>query len=151
MPPSPADLLGSEAMQNLLAEAQQKYDNVILDGTPVLVVTDAHVLCGMVDGVAMVISSSQTPRGVALRTKRMLLGFRARLVGAVLNRVRAQKGGYFREAYKSYYDYAGGAAASPAAPRMAASRSSDAASAMDSPPLDLSGRDEGDTGQDQPS
>ncbi|NIA21580.1 MAG: polysaccharide biosynthesis tyrosine autokinase [Anaerolineaceae bacterium] len=151
VPPSPADLLGSEAMQNLLAEAQQKYDNVILDGTPVLVVTDAHVLCGMVDGVAMVISSSQTPRGVALRTKRMLLGFRARLLGAVLNRVRAQKGGYFREAYKSYYDYAGGAAASPAAPRMAASRSSDAASAMDSPPLDLSGRDEGDTGQDQPS
>jgi len=148
VPPSPADLLGSEAMQNLLAEAQGRYDNVILDGTPVLVVSDAHVLCSMVDGVAMVISCSQTSRGVALRTKRMLLGFRARLVGAVLNRIRAQKGGYFREAYKSYYDYAGTKTA-PASPAMAPP--SDAASALDSM-TDLPDQDGGsDTDQDRPS
>ncbi|MBN2582883.1 MAG: polysaccharide biosynthesis tyrosine autokinase [Planctomycetes bacterium] len=106
VPPSPADLLGSEAMQNLLVEARQRYDNIILDSTPVLVVADSHVLCSMVDGVTMVINCQKTSRGVATRTKRMLLGFRARVVGAVLNRIRAQKGGYFREAYRNYYDYA---------------------------------------------
>jgi len=148
VPPSPGDLLGSEAMQNLLAEAQGRYDNVILDGTPVLVVSDAHVLCSMVDGVVMVISCSQTSRGVALRTKRTLQGFRARLVGAVLNRIRAQKGGYFREAYKSYYDYAGTTAAQ-AGPALMTSPS-DTASALDSmaePP----DRGESDTDQAEPS
>jgi len=104
--PSPADLLGSEGMQKLLAEAVGRYDTVLIDGPPILVVTDAHVLCSMVDGVALTLSSTETSSGVAVRAKRALLGLRARVVGAVLNRVRATRGGYFREAYKSYYDYA---------------------------------------------
>jgi capsular exopolysaccharide synthesis family protein len=106
LPPSPADLLGSEAMQLLLVEAGKRYDNIILDGAPVLVVADAHVLCGMADGTVLVIDGLETSRGVAGRARRTLLGFRARLIGAVLNRVRARKGGYFREAYQSYYEYA---------------------------------------------
>ena len=108
VPPSPGDLLGSEAMQNLLTEARGRYDSVILDGPPILIVSDAHVLCSMVDGAAMVVSCADTPRGVAIRGKRTLQTLKARVVGAVLNRIRATKGGYFREAYKSYYDYAGG-------------------------------------------
>ena len=43
-----------------------------------------------------------------MRGKRTLLALKARLVGAVLNRIRATKGGYFREAYKSYYAYSAG-------------------------------------------
>jgi len=107
-PPSPADLLGSEAMQTLLTDAAGRYDNVVIDGAPILVVADAHVLCSMVDGTAMVISCADTSRGVATRGKRTLQMLKAQLVGAVLNRVRATRGGYFREAYRSYYDYAGG-------------------------------------------
>jgi capsular exopolysaccharide synthesis family protein len=112
LPPSPADLLGSEAMQTLLVETGKRYDNIILDGAPVLVVADAHVLCGMADGTVLVVDGLETSRGVASRARRTLLGFRARLVGAVLNRVRARKGGYFRESYQAYYDYAAEAKAS---------------------------------------
>lgn len=106
VPPSPADLLGSEAMQRLLAQAREAYDCVVLDGAPLLIVSDAHVLSSMVDGCVLVISSIETPRGVAIRARRTLQDLRARTVGAVLNRVRATKGGYFRETYRSYYDYA---------------------------------------------
>jgi len=109
VPPSPADLLGSEAMQRLLADMRTKYDTVVLDGAPILVVSDAHVLCSMVDGTALVVNATSTSRGVAGRAKRTLVGLRARVVGAVLNQVRATKGGYCREAYKSYYDYAASA------------------------------------------
>jgi capsular exopolysaccharide synthesis family protein len=112
VPPSPADLLGSEGMQNLLADVRGRYDAVIVDGPPILVVSDAHVLCGMVDGAVLVVSAASTPRGVAIRATRTLRGLRARVVGAVLNRVRATKGGYFREQYKSYYAYAGTGATS---------------------------------------
>jgi len=111
LPPSPADLLGSEAMQNLLTDACGRYDNVIIDGPPILVVSDAHVLCSMVDGTAMVVSCAETSRGVAIRGKRTLQMLKAQVVGAVLNRIRATKGGYFREAYRSYYDYASAAPA----------------------------------------
>lgn len=131
VPPSPADLLGSEAMQNVLAEARQRYDNVIIDGTPVLVVADSHVLCRLVDGVTMVINCRKTSRGMAMRSRRMLMGFRARVVGAVLNRIRAQKGGYFRETYRNYYDYAkptaGAATAASRASSSPSARSADTA------------------------
>ncbi len=124
VPPSPADLLGSEAMQKVLAEARRRYDNVIIDGTPVLVVADSHVLCRLVDGVTMVINCRKTSRGMAIRSRRMLLGLRARVVGAVLNRIRAQKGGYFRETYRNYYDYAKPAAVA-ASGTLATARSGD--------------------------
>ena len=117
VPPSPADLLGSEGMQNLLADVRGRYDAVVLDGPPILVVSDAHVLCGMVDGTALVVSAVSTPRGVAIRATRTLRNLRARVVGAVLNRVRATKGGYFREQYKSYYAYAGVGATSVGSPK----------------------------------
>lgn len=107
LPPSPADLLGSQAMQDLLAKMRDRYDGVILDGPPMLLVADGHVLASMVDGVAVVMSGRQTSRGVAMRTKRMLQGLRARVVGGVLNRARAQKGGYFRESFRAYYEYSG--------------------------------------------
>ena len=107
LPPSPADLLGSQAMQDLLAKMRDRYDAVILDGPPMLLVADGHVLASMVDGVAVVMSSRQTSRGVAMRTKRMLQSLRARVVGGILNRVRAEKGGYFRESFRAYYEYSG--------------------------------------------
>ncbi|NLX59367.1 MAG: polysaccharide biosynthesis tyrosine autokinase [Phycisphaerae bacterium] len=142
VPPSPADLLGSEAMQNVLAEARQRYDNVIIDGTPVLVVADSHVLCRLVDGVTMVINCRKTSRGMAMRTRRMLQGFRARVVGAVLNRIRAQKGGYFRETYRNYYDYAKPSAGAATA---ASRASSPSARSADTAALDeLSGSGPGD-------
>ncbi len=107
LPPSPADLLGSQAMQDLLEKMRERYDAVVLDGPPMLLVADGHVLASMVDGVALVMSTKKTSRGVAMRTKRMLQGLRARLVGGILNRVRAQKGGYFRESFRAYYEYSG--------------------------------------------
>ena len=37
-----------------------------------------------------------------------VVALRAHLFGAVLNRIRATKGGYFRQSFEAYYDYAGG-------------------------------------------
>lgn len=121
LPPSPGDLLGSEAMQNLLTEVRGRYDAVVIDGPPILVVSDANVLCSMVDGTVLVVSAASTPRGVAIRATRTLRSLKARVVGAVLNRVRATKGGYFREQYKSYYAYAGTSGDDTAAPATKAS------------------------------
>ncbi len=107
LPPSPADLLGSERMRQILHEASDRYDTVLVDAAPMLVVADAHLLVQAVDGVVLVLRAGENTRGLAVRAARAVLGLRARLLGAVLNSARATRGGYFREAYQAYYDYAG--------------------------------------------
>jgi len=106
-PPSPAGLVGCETMRQLVAEEVEAYDRVIVDGAPMLVVADNHLVTPMLDGVILVFHAGENTRGVAQRTVQQILTLHGRLFGAVLNRVRATKGGYFRESFQAYYDYAG--------------------------------------------
>ncbi len=105
MPPNPAELLGSGFMQELLEGAKRKYDRVILDGPPSLLVTDALILAVQVDGVVMVSRAVSNSRGALRRAREQLDRINARIVGAVLNGVQARAGGYFRRQYREYYDY----------------------------------------------
>ena len=116
-PPSPAELLGSPSMRQLIVDQGKAYDRVIIDGAPMLVVADNYLLAEDVDGVVMVFRAGTNTRGMAQRATRQVLALRGRVFGAVLNRVRATKGGYFRESYHAYYDYSG--AAQPADMRLA--------------------------------
>jgi len=117
-PPSPAELLGSDSMRSLVAEQTRAYDQVLMDGAPMLLVADNHLMADVVDGVVLALRADQNTRGMAQRAVRQVLTLRAHLFGAVLNRVRATRGGYFRESYEAYYDYAESTA--PAAPAVAA-------------------------------
>ena len=107
LPPSPAELLGSHSMRQLMTEQARAYDHVIVDGAPILVVADNHLLAEVVDGIILVFRAGENTRGIALRAAAQMRALRGRLLGAVLNRVRATKGGYFRESFQAYYDYAG--------------------------------------------
>jgi len=105
LPAHPAELLGSPRMQGLLKELRKNYDNVIVDGPPVLLVSDATVLAGVVDATILVFNASATSRGAAQRTIRELKNVNAKIVGCVLFAARAMKGGYFQEQFKSYRRY----------------------------------------------
>jgi succinoglycan biosynthesis transport protein ExoP len=105
LPPSPAELLGSARMRQLIQDMSQRYDQVLIDAAPMLVVADNYLLAEAVDGVIIVYRAGENTKGVAQRTARQVRSLRAHLMGAILNRVRATKGGYFREAYQAYYDY----------------------------------------------
>ena len=105
VPPNPAVLLSSERMQKLLSSQRDYYDHIIIDGPPALLLTDARILAGQVDGTIMVVHAGNTSRGVVGRMLRELKTDQVRILGVLLNAVRPQKGGYFRETYRSYYDY----------------------------------------------
>lgn len=105
MPPTPAELLGSEAMRKLLAEAREKYQRVILDGPPALLISDAVVLAMQVDGVIVVARAETNRKGALKRVREQLESINARIVGAVLNGVKAKAGGYFRKHYRDFYEY----------------------------------------------
>ncbi len=104
-PPNPAELLGSSYLRDAVADARSRYDQVIFDGPPVLLVSDAMVLAGAVDGVLVVCQYQVTSRGAFQRTQAQLEAISARVFGAVLNMVETRAGGYFRKAYQEFYEY----------------------------------------------
>lgn len=105
LPPTPADLLGSPAMRELLTRARSMYDRIILDGPPSLLMSDASVLATLVDGVILVARAEENTKGALRRAKEQLEHIGARVLGAILNGVRSRAGGYFREQYRDFYDY----------------------------------------------
>ena len=105
LPANPSELLGGARMEDLLSKGRNYYDYIIIDGPPVLLVSDAKVLAGLVDATLLVINAAATSRGVAQRTIRELKEVNARIVGCVLFAARSIKGGYFQEQFKSYRKY----------------------------------------------
>jgi len=105
LPANPAELLGSPRMADLLKNQSKKYDHIIIDGPPVLLVSDAKVLAGLVDAIVMVVNASATSRGAAHRAIRELKEVNANVIGSVLFAARSIRGGYFQEQFKSYRRY----------------------------------------------
>jgi len=105
VPPNPAELLNGETCRTVLKEAASRYDQVIIDTSPVLLASDALVLGPEVNGVIVVVRARQNSRGIARRACSLLTDVNARLFGVVLNAAQVTRGGYFREQLRDYYDY----------------------------------------------
>jgi len=105
LPANPSELLGNARMEELLAKQRENYDYIIIDSPPVLLVSDAKILAGIVDATLLVFNAGTTSRGAAQRTIREFKQVNAKIVGCVLFAVRAIKGGYFQEQFKSYRKY----------------------------------------------
>jgi capsular exopolysaccharide synthesis family protein len=105
IPPNPAELLGSDLCRAFVEEASNQYDHVIFDSPPILLASDALALASQVDGSIVVFRAKENSRGVAQRACSMLWHANAHVFGAVLNGAQAQRGGYFREQLRTFYEY----------------------------------------------
>jgi capsular exopolysaccharide synthesis family protein len=100
LPPDPAELLGSQRMRALLAQACEQVDAVVVDSPPVLPLADAVALAPHVDGVLLVVDLQRTPREAARRAAGQLRAVGARVVGVVVNNVPTDGRRYY---YYHYY------------------------------------------------
>ena len=94
-------LFRSERVPQILNEARDAYDYVLLDTPPLVPVFDAAVLARAVDGVIVVVAADRTPRkllGAALD----LLDPK-KVVGIVFNADSSPLFGYHASAYKPYF------------------------------------------------
>jgi len=103
VPPNPAGILGSQRMQELLAELAQQVEVVLIDSPPVLSVTDAAVLAQGVDGVLLVLEAGHTRREAARQAVERLRQVGANLVGVVLNAVPTHNDSYYYYSYNGYH------------------------------------------------
>jgi succinoglycan biosynthesis transport protein ExoP len=104
LPPNPAELLSSNRAASVIEALHERCDLLLIDSPPVVPVTDALVVAGLVDGVLLVGDSGSTTKRSLARAVELLRQVDAPLVGAVLNGVGARTE-YGYEYGKEYYAY----------------------------------------------
>jgi succinoglycan biosynthesis transport protein ExoP len=108
---TPKDVFGSAAMDNLLAEARQRFDLVILDTAPTLAVSDTRILTAKADVTVFLARWRKTPEKAIATALRTLEQSGAHVSGLALTQVdmnaQAKYGygdaGYYYADYKKYY------------------------------------------------
>lgn len=95
IPPNPAELLGSKAMNEFIKIASEQFDILLFDTPPVLAVTDAQILANKCDGTILVVSSETTESEVAIKAKELLVSANAKILGAVLNNKKQKQNEYY--------------------------------------------------------
>ncbi|MDV7991217.1 polysaccharide biosynthesis tyrosine autokinase [Rhodococcus sp. IEGM 1374] len=102
IPPNPSELLGSEASRAMLVELRSKFDYVIVDGAPLLPVTDSAVLTTHADGALLVTRYGHTKSNELSRSIGNLDTIGAHVLGVVLALTPSKKG----DMYSYSYNYA---------------------------------------------
>jgi succinoglycan biosynthesis transport protein ExoP len=115
-PPNPTQLIESDKLRSLLAEARDEYAFIVIDAPPALIVSDALALVGQVNGVVVVSRLNHTHRDAATGLRLTLSELDAPVLGVVVNGVPPVGGRYGYGPYE--------APAAPSVPRPPRSLSS---------------------------
>ena len=105
--PRPYELLESEEMKNLIVELKKKYDFVIIDTPPLLVVSDALAISSETDGTVVVSRHQTSYLGDIAKTLEKLRFAKANVLGVVVNDFNVQEKAYYSHNYYhyNYYSY----------------------------------------------
>jgi capsular exopolysaccharide synthesis family protein len=109
-PPNPSELLGSAQMKVLLARFKKGFDYVVMDTPPVNAVTDASVLAASTDAAILVVETNKATYTAVQHAKQALERVGGKVLGSVMNKMKAAGGGYY------YYEYGYGYGARNGAP-----------------------------------
>lgn len=84
-PTNPAELLCSPRLERLIHDSRNLYDIVIVDGPPVLAVSDPCILAQHTDGILFVLRAGRATRRLALQARDILTSQGLKLIGTVVN------------------------------------------------------------------
>ncbi len=103
VPRTPAELLGSAVMRELLQQLVTEFQIIVMDAPPVLAAADSSILASLADATILVLRAGHTDEEEAQQALHRLGSVGARVVGAVLNDQDStvqRYGGYY---YSGYY------------------------------------------------
>lgn len=99
IPPNPVELISSEAMNNLFAELEQRYDYIFIDTPPLNIVTEGLLLTKICNGIILVTRQKYTMYKMVERAINSLKFANAKILGFILNDAEDDK--YMYGVYKS--------------------------------------------------
>lgn len=105
LPPNPAELLSSPRMKVLLGKLRQEFDQVVIDGPPIMGLADAPVISHLADGSLLMVAAGKTRRGMLKMAAKRLVTARSTLVGAVVTMYDAKRDGAYGYGGYDYYTY----------------------------------------------
>lgn len=102
VPVDPAKLMESQKIHQLVADLAEKFDIIVLDTAPALVIDDAIILSQHVDGVVGVVESGRGTVQVVTQMEEIFRLAKATLLGVILNKQKTLRG---TSDYYRYYKY----------------------------------------------
>ena len=96
IPPTPSELIGSTALDQLLKDLSQTYQYIVVDLPPVLMVADPLIISKYLDGVVIVLRHRKTRHGDIKETVRQLRFVHAKIFGFIYNEYSTDRGGYYK-------------------------------------------------------
>ena len=92
-----------------LARLRSEFDYIVIDGSPLLPVSDSIVLARLVDATVFTIKADDTSHDVSLEALKRLESARIRPIGVALQQIDLRKmhsyGRRYMASYSSYYGY----------------------------------------------
>ncbi len=103
-PSNPGELLNSDRFEQMIKELEREdVEYVVIDTPPVLSTADAVSAARYVDGVIVVVDTERTETSDLLQVRADLERSGSKLLGAVMNREKFERGGLFRRDKYAYY------------------------------------------------
>jgi capsular exopolysaccharide synthesis family protein len=105
IPPNPADLLSTGRIRQIIAEASEHFDMVLIDGPPAIGIADAPLLAAAAGNVLFVVESGRTRTRAAIEALNRLEATGTHVLGAALTKSSEGSGGYGYKGYGYGYGY----------------------------------------------
>lgn len=105
IPPNPTEMLGSDALEQLIHDYSEDYDFIVVDLPPVNIVSDALVISPLVDGMVVVVRENYSERRALKNCTRQLTLSNVKILGFVMNVTSDGATGYGRNKRYKYYKY----------------------------------------------
>ena len=108
---TPKDMFGTQAMKDLIVELRERFDVIVLDTAPVLLVTETRTVLGLADVSVLLVRWRKTSKRAVGASVKLIRAAGAPLAGAALNQVdllqissisQSDPAAYYK-AYKKYY------------------------------------------------
>lgn len=91
VPPNPAELLSSDRMRQMIDKLSLQYDYILVDTSPVNIVSDACEVANLLDGVLLLVRQNKAKKDEVKQAVTRLQLTGAKLLGYILNDAALQK------------------------------------------------------------
>jgi succinoglycan biosynthesis transport protein ExoP len=90
LPPNPSECLNSVRLDEVMREFRRQFDLILIDTPPILAVADSIIVGRKTDGTLLVYEVGDIPRVALRRAKLVLEQAQVKVLGIVLNNMRAE-------------------------------------------------------------